>query len=81
MADEWRRWFRVMFWIYLIATSQAFIGGLFALGAPDCLPVTFCCNVGFGCSLVAKAGIFWWGVYMRFREQGRVAAGKMVEDC
>ena len=81
MAAEWRHWFKVMFWMYTITASLPCLAGICAFGAPYTIPGAICMYVGFGCGAVAKGGIFWWGVFMRFRDQGRVASGNMISDC
>ena len=70
-----------MFSIYCVTASLPCLAALCACGAPKTQPIISCLYIGFGCSFFVKAAIFLWGVYLRFRSAGRVAAGKMVTDC
>ena len=81
MAQEWRKWFRVMFSIYCVTASIPFLAGIFACRSPKTRPIVICLYIGFILSLFAKGIVFWWGVFIRYSDHGRVAAGSMVSDC
>merc|ERR1719188_2327929 len=39
------------------------------------------CMLCAGLAFLAKCGLFWWAVVLRFSLDGRVAAGKMIPEC
>ena len=81
MANVWRKWFTLMFWLLLCRTAFPCLGGCLAFGAPFTLPVVWCCYIFLGISTAVKVGFFWWGVYLRAYKPGRIAAGKMITEC
>lgn len=80
VAEAWRSFFVVSFWIHLAMVVLLCLAGCFSF-VEKLVAVGASCG-GLGCCVVlAKWGIWVWAIMLRFSDSGSVAAGKMIEEC
>ena len=81
VAALWRLCFTWAFYVHAVLGFFATFGGIFVCIGNAFTAVGFVCMLCGGISFLFKCAIFWWAVVLRLSEEGRVTAGKLVEEC
>ena len=81
MADDFRFWCKWIFWVYVALTISTTSMGIFTCAGDRLTGCVNICGLATVIAFLFKSGLFWYGVALRSRHEGRVCAGRMIDRC
>ena len=81
VAELWRLIFTWLFYIHVCLGIIPMIAGLLLCAGNFASAVGFILLLFSGIAFVFKSIFFWWAAVLRLSTEGKVAAGKLIDEC